>query len=131
MKITINDLRIGNLVYGVSDRIEVICDLNSTGQIRATPPKLTKVTGFYDISDIKGIPLTPEILLKAGFTKGSGYHLEIPNGQRVSYYEDTKEWELYENPTFTYFPILNKPLYLHQLQNLYHALTSTELEIEL
>ena len=71
--------------------------------------------------------LTPEILLKAGFDVTDTDALLLP---------------LYLSKDFGYYRVhltdkenglnLNIELvYLHQLQNLYHALTSTELKIEL
>lgn len=110
-----NELRIGN------------CFLNpNTGKvIRCT---------CEDISDIQNgyktrlpIPLTPEILEKCGFkhTWGDIYELEdgfgvyasLRNGWMVSQSRDISN--------------IKGADYLHQLQNLYFALTGEELKIKL
>ena len=73
------------------------------------------------VIDVSPIPLTPEILVKAGFRQNFNFfnirHLEytlISNRMRYK----TK--------------IIDKPLkYVHQLQNLYFTLTGEELNIEL
>ncbi len=81
----------------------------------------------YEISKIKyePIPLTPEILEKCGFVIETIYY-EYP------YFDfDIKseygKWQLYYNGDAIGIPFE----YLHQLQNLYFALTSEELEIKL
>lgn len=80
-----------------------------------------------DIKHISPIPLTPEILEKAGFkAKGSGFwNLE----------KDFCSLEVYINDksitTFSYNWEVAECQNLHQLQNLYFALTGEELNIEL
>lgn len=88
-------------------------------------------SGIYKkrIIEIEPIPLTEELLLKCGFSKvGSNYekdwlllhtHLE----------RQTFDFLLYESSSrkLKATPILH----LHQLQNLYFALTGEELEINL
>lgn len=75
----------------------------------------------------KPIPITEELLLKCGFEKKHTdvfikgiYDLE-------PLFSDSDEWDfcIYEKETNT------KLKYLHQLQNLYFALTGKELEINL
>jgi len=85
------------------------------------------------------IPLTPEILEKCGFVKnkvqndcielgGIDFHLELMWGKENYYY-----------PMLTQTPqgceertvFLNRINSLHQLQNLYFALTGQELEVKL
>lgn len=71
------------------------------------------------------IPLTPEILEKAGFEKkpvSQGY-VPYVNG-RFYYNETTSEIEIDDN-------VRVKVEYLHQFQNLYHAIIGEELEINL
>lgn len=76
------------------------------------------------------IPLTPEILEKAGF-EWSIYH--------QAFHKENFEFDInecfpkgYSLSTFKRrFLIVSKIKYLHQLQNLYYALTGEELEIKL
>lgn len=88
----------------------------------------------YDIEKIKPIPLTEDILLKCGFvqiaylknidenffltTDAMGFRLQVEKNHEDGYY-------ICESLS------LNHIKYLHQLQNLYFALTGTELEINL
>lgn len=73
------------------------------------------------------IPLSPEILEKAGFkfkcndfyTKNDIVSFSYEKG--IGFYQT---WVLGDN-------LINNILYLHQLQNLYYALTGEELEINL
>ena len=87
-----------------------------------------KVTIIDDTVDwAKPIPLTPEILEKSGFVKQMEwtYCIEIQVGQKLVYYLGEKGWSI-GNKNYSDFENLK---YLHQLQNLYHALTGEELEV--
>ena len=71
------------------------------------------------------IPLTEEILLKAGFEKRQDTMWTIYNKSWISLYK-MMGGEYYEvEDTYTSLK------YVHSLQNLYFALTGEELEIEL
>jgi len=107
-----NELRIGNWLQterGYFFKMEHIPD-----------------TKLGDYSRIYPIPLTPEILKKAGFVC----------------VVDNHEWELRDHSFYIVKKALSNNLnnyrwmqtdlaYLHQLQNLYFALTGEELQIEL
>ena len=113
-----NELRIGNLVNANGDMLSV------TGADIA----------YFDFNgnDYSPIPLTPEILEKAGFSKGEKWFIhqvyyrnyfdlcvnrnEIIYGQKTEHGFDKRSINI---------------KYLHQLQNLYFALTGEELPIEL
>lgn len=110
-----NELRIGNLVYGVITH-RVIKSINED-----------YYTDTYNnstlIRDAKPIPLTEEWLVKFGweltplnasfkrYNRKSGFMI-------IEVYDDNKFWAEY---------IYVK--YVHQLQNLYFALTGEELTI--
>jgi len=116
-----NELRIGNLViYGGS---VVIMDLHEFTHFLRFPETYTPIT------------LTEEILLKSGFeiTKNDEYPFKyvINKGMR-------DELEIEDLNSTTCFVLSHgrrfsvvKIKHLHQLQNLYFALTGTELKIEL
>lgn len=95
---------------------------------------------FYSAryEDLRGIPLTEDILLKAGFEK-----LE-PNIDTISR-EEINEGKLRTVTIFSFHPFTfntsngwwmynkymeNAPKYLHQLQNLFKSLTGNDLKIE-
>lgn len=82
----------------------------------------------FDISRINGIPLTPEILEKAGFVIPAGNHSYTVVEDGVIKYK-------FEMGFYHTFIIGNTVFshikYVHQLQNLYFDLTGEELEINL
>ena len=77
------------------------------------------------LSDLEPIPLTPRILEKCGFKEGS-YHknwFSIPTlTPHIVKYDDGFILEMVDD-----IRISESFQYLHQLQNLYFALTGTEL----
>lgn len=78
--------------------------------------------------DLKPIPLTEEILLKCGLKKSLNkccYGMITSNGHRISYFLDKGSLMLETNRI--HIDVQS----LHQLQNLYFALTGKELEIKL
>lgn len=104
----------------------------------------------YSFSELRGIPLTEEVLLKCGFDEikvlGDGSDFSIELGQnvmlvvsnvgsvtccacmcKVSQHENSLC--CVSNSVFD-FPYTGERLSLHQLQNLYFALTGKELEIK-
>ena len=124
-----SELRIGNLIIGWSGNVEII---------KSIVESKTWSGGFYALTDInktgirelKPIPLTEEILLKAGFDNlgeygfGIGeFHMESTDNLRGDFLSK-----------YVYRVISRKIIeiqYLHQLQNLYFSLTGKELEINL
>ncbi len=89
----------------------------------------------YDLNEILPIPLTPEILEKAGFVKddfwwgdGIEYYKLHPFDVRFGNETDKNENEL---DTFFFGQEEMPVVYLHQLQNLYFAIVGKELTISL
>jgi len=86
---------------------------------------------FTSIEDIEPIPITPEILEKAGFRKehlGQGkMHLCISEDYFLTFYDNEVYLECNDSFISLHFGCKS----LHQLQNLYFALTGEELEINL
>jgi hypothetical protein len=116
-----NELRIGNWVdvNGKFCKVQSISDdgINYTDETDHYEDQSYNYILWCSIFD--PIPLTPEILEKAGFEKGlNGY-----------FFKGGVEYNLKRHMLegFGYCEIL----YLHQLQNLYYALTGEELNIEL
>lgn len=96
------ELRIGNLV------------LDSTGNIH----KIERLDEKWDFSDRKPIPLTEEWLLRFGFGQ-----------MRNKFYK--KHVTLTKSEGFYVAFVQDELKSVHQLQNLYFALTGEELEINL
>jgi len=122
----IRELRIGNFVYDEYCGAVYIEEIRRDGVI-ATNAKRGKISGFFSINLISPLALTEEILLKAGFYMdiNSFQHLKInPTELRWSdaqsgFYVNCHKYGL----TFIKF--------VHQLQNLYFAITGEELKISL
>lgn len=116
-----NELRLGNLVI---DKVT-----NTIGPVVMIDPR--------DNDIYEGIPLTPEILEKAGFEKHVSH--SFVGGFSVHYQKDNFALE-FNNEKQLEFKVCQRGAnalvianleYLHQLQNLYFTLTGTELTIEL
>jgi len=119
MSIKANELRIGN----ATDK-GIIVNLLESG-VHVGRGKC------FTYNEINPIPLTPEILEKAGFVKDNtsqygGYCIGVGEGEQIRIINDKNigwHWPMngYCRP---------KTTYLHQLQNLYFALTGEELIVK-
>jgi hypothetical protein len=120
----VNELRVGNLIR-FSNKIQperiVRVDVRffaafAGGRASSEFSADEEVSNYYN-----PIPITPEILVKAGFGE-NGHFFNIRH----------LEYTLISNRMWYKTKIIDKPLkYVHQLQNLYFALTGEELPIEL
>ena len=124
-----NELRIGNLVFHNGEIIA----------IKSIHPGDDDVNDEIPFHAIFGIPITEDWLLKCGFLQCEGKFGEYLkcsklDGFRIWFHENeqTSFWSIgrkeYETDETTL--IFQGVKYIHQLQNLYFALTQTELEIE-
>lgn len=123
-----NELRVGNLIYTFDTDYQYGPDNQFLFKIKEIGNCLYSEDSSAGFDEIYPIPLTPEILEKCGFKGnypsigilGDGPILEI-------YYKDGGLF--FVGSEFTY----NEPKiqYLHQLQNLYFALTGEELAFTL
>ena len=118
--ITANDLRIGNWIkydkrYFQIDSIATVFPTLSTREFGI---------GVVDYYNIEPIPLTEDILLKCGFIEDRKfYYLKLSDPVSIvleKIREEYVEWH-YDTPL----------KHLHELQNLYYAITKTELIINL
>lgn len=127
------ELRIGNKVdIGPGYAAEVF----EIGQDKCEISYDGASNGFtwFECQKLNPIPLTPEVLAKCGFEKGKaqsgGYYgysngrMEIDNKFQMWLYDGRID----DSSTKEYWPAME---YLHQLQNLYFALTGEELTITL
>ena len=104
---TANELRIGNLILDEDSNIMYRVDLNFFHDL---------VSGGFLMADLIPIPLTKEWLVKFGFeNKTKTFVLN-----NISIKQQTKGY-------FFYLSMMIQ--HVHQLQNLYFALTGEELKI--
>jgi len=120
----VNELRIGNLV-NVCDNDEILTGVFKSGVNFGEHGYCANIPGF-----IKPIPLTEEWLVKFGFKYSKRaevwYFGENPvtkDWMITIKWIDGEEYPFYENGHF-------KVKYVHQLQNLYFALTGEDLELK-
>lgn len=104
----VNELRIGNLVYIAEEDYVLTIDR----QMFPMHPRLP------NIEDYRPIPITEEWLLKFGFEKDNDYGFwTSPNPKFI----------VDENFVLCDIDITVAVKHVHQLQNLYYALTGKEL----
>jgi len=119
---TTQELRLGNYVYGLTDRIETI---QGIGKMLLT--KTGKLERLFSVecADVNPIPLTEQWLLDFGAIQKQGRAYFI--GKLNFTYEHN---ELSQFVRFHYSGKVAYLQYVHQLQNLYFALTGTELTLK-
>ena len=123
-----NELRIWNKLNFLGDVVTFknITEIREDGifWIKTFEPKIESKNFHF-----KPIPLTEEWLLKFGFKKRKNRHLfHWENKIVISEYKD--EFENFFYPKTGYdIRFSNEIKYVHQLQNLYFALTGAELTV--
>lgn len=116
-----NELRIGNLInYGY--KVAIVNAIREDGGLNV---KLENTLLGAEFECFKPIPLTPEILENVGFINRDSYW---HSKDFSMFLEGDYYFQYISTPTSNGFLKVN---YLHQLQNLYFALTNEELEINL
>ena len=133
------ELRINNIVYSNLEQKEVV--LNGVNKIHG----MYGDSSFHSLDGFKPIPITEEWLLEFGFTPTTCSDKPIwsENYHDLTYYDLKLSKDKYtdlsllssyienENITVELFPYeVFKYKYVHQLQNLYFALTNEELTIK-
>lgn len=126
--ITANELRIGNWLQGTKPfKITRIFNEDIVGLGNEIDNQGDPYIVSGETPCLESIPLTPEILEQCGFEKQS------IGG--TSYFKHPKcgilEGGIFEDGTMNFMHIAAPCKYLHQLQNLYFALTGKELEVNL
>lgn len=132
-----NELRIGNSVYfnGSHNEIGDISEIMKNDLNKVAPYKIGinhRIDIYYDSHKLKPIPLNEEWFLKFGFEKSDE---KFDYFQRVKFYEYIIVAGFY-NITFfiSEYGHISSSKYtniesVHQLQNLYFALTGSELTV--
>ena len=120
----VNELRVGNLLL-INEKVTEVFGINkyyiTHGNIES-PCK-------HELKYFKPIPLTEEWLVKLGFKKEN--YFTYDNGL-ISISLPSEDPLLWRNGR-TYFnswKICDAPKYVHNLQNIYFALTGNELQCE-
>lgn len=126
-----NELRLGNYIYR-NGLMEVRVISKSGVKVYDHVNKMFHPTYFSLDENIQPIQLTEEWLLKFGFIEDSysyvmGVHQQIFSGlMKFNFNERLNCWEF----SIGSYNDLTRIQYVHQLQNLYFALTGEELIIE-
>ena len=129
--IQINELRIGNLVkwYDVSKVLELHSEKNKFDNVCIECEESFEWTEY---NKLEPIPLTEEWLLKVGFQERK----DTSNFSNFWIGENplTRDWLFVikgfkEDNDFFFMNGFHKIKYVHQLQNLYFALTGAELTV--
>ena len=83
--------------------------------------------------DLQGIPITPELLTKLGFTELYGLWRKTMSSRRIAIKIDTSfvSIEAFEDRLLDSRCTCHGVKYLHQIQNLFKAISNDELKIEL
>lgn len=117
-----NELRIGNWVnVGYNKQFDLDDFENYFGEWKA-----------FSNDAIEPIPLTPEILEKAGFEDVKyAWKLEVKDSGFIVMHNNDKASFVTGDYDELGFQLKYEIKYLHQLQNIYFALTGKELEINL
>jgi hypothetical protein len=116
-----NELRLGNWVLINGHVSEIVGIGLNEAEYALKGISITPI----DYDELTPIPLTEDLLLKCGFDtiQDGWYHLYLKN--RII------TWNLYDNKLRIDGIQTNHIKSLHQLQNLYFALTGDELNVEL
>jgi len=126
----VEELRIGNLIYSTALDINIsiygICydEEYNKYSIEVQDEFNDLVTAF------EPIPLTEEWLLKFGFIIHNRSWLELTEDMRLEYLENEGLKICIETTYSLLYDNLKHIKYVHQLQNLYFALTNKELKIK-
>lgn len=129
-----NEIRVGNWLNDPRQYDPMFFPKTENGYFRATARDIQFAEEF------EPIPLTEEILLKCGFIK-TGEEYSQSDDEMMPVYKlgffsivlrdnEFRLWIEIEDDAFYSFS-WTKIQYLHQLQNIYFALTGQELEINL
>lgn len=110
----VRELRIGNLI--MTSKPEQVCDVMCDS--------VSTMSGTYTLDEIEPIPLTEEWLLSFGFQKDKD---GVCTKLGVLFWLESGRLQIADG----YTSLINCPCaYVHQLQNLYFALTGNELELK-
>ena len=136
MAIAAEELRIGNLIYGVSDRVEIIKEISLTTCEVELPLDFDKTK----LDDINPISLSDEWLERLGFhhlvgSESIWNEVKLSDREEIWWIEgiyffekDDDIFQLYlSTDEDTYHMVKYEIEFVHELQNIIFALTGKEL----
>jgi hypothetical protein len=141
----VNELRIGNLVYGKTQFGELVAKIGQISKVLcAIEPIDSKIANGewfackrdgIEFKLIEPIPLTKEFFEKNGFILLDSldyYDNYFTSGDmRIDVYESSKGWVVHiDNIEFS-TAFCKRLKYVHELQNAYYVSTGKELEVKL
>lgn len=127
--VTVSELRIGNLIQKRDD-ICVLASINTDETIRIYNEDKTDTWGCFALRIFNAIPLTEDWFLKFGYVKKGKYLYCHDNSTRVFKSESCNSYwfELgYDIENGVEWKMITHFEYVHQLQNLYFAISGSEL----
>jgi len=128
MALQANELRIGNYFTSPNGNIQILSSIWQRDEVEWWGSNEAKA--HFELSTRNPIPLTPEILEKCGFhSKYKSVHMQWNIGGFYLHQKsdvDDDNISIPEENVFHY-DFTYEIKYLHQLQNLYFALTGEEL----
>lgn len=126
-----NELMIGNYLKYKKGHLCKAVSISSNNIIDVKGLKDSYINGTYNTRDLQPIPLTEEWLLKFGFYQDADKSYLF---NKMAIFLDKRfKFNLYlqtEETSSKWFEIGLRVKHVHQLQNLYHALTGEELKIK-
>ena len=128
------DLRLGNWVYD-GDKTQFPMYVQTIGEdyvylnFEGNEGDVIETTP----EDLQGIPITPELLTRLGFTELYGLWRRTMSSRRIALGIDRAfvSIEAFEDRLLDSRCTCHGVKYLHQLQNLFKAISNDELKIEL
>lgn len=137
--LTAFELRIGNKCTYGAHGVVVVSEIKETGKVRVKHTErhsldMGYVSSLLSEDDLTGIPLTSEVLEKCGFINGiihSGF-TQITVFEFSTISQGVFKGEYFITLSGSIPHQLNRRIkYLHELQNVFHALTGEELNVQL
>jgi len=128
---TIQELRIGNIIrHNVKDETESLTGFCEPNEDAISEDDMWHFTGGVGFEDAEPIPLTREWLEKFGLFKyNNAWVFEMPEERQ--YLGGFSIFDYGNRLAYNTSDIINPPLeFVHQLQNLYFALTGEELTLK-
>ncbi len=128
MAIKVEEVRIGNH-FKCHDLPITVCEIKQDGFVCTYNDKL-----YFNMGDCEPIKLDNDILIKCGFEKHKNSneywnYWVLKNGWHISEWIQPNQMAGFEEQGVCYWGEEFNPVkYLHQLQNLFYALTNTEIE---
>lgn len=121
--VSLKDVRVGNWL------LVVFAPEKNSHPVLNYHPKALKEPDLAALQTCLPIPLTADLLRRCGFVNEGGVwfkYQQVDEGRAlVLRRKQQDEWYVKDTP------IKAPPLFLHQLQNLYYALTGKELKVAL